>query len=235
MPKHTEGYVNETLIDFWNFKRILIPMLPSTEDLKSGIKTFGIAFAILLGIVLFVPSLGIKALAQVGLAVTGWQFFFLGSTIISLSLGGTARRHFQIAVIVIFPLLLSLYFLKDVTSFTLLGVTGAMVTPWVLIPLGLIAYFSWSSVDFMDKEHPFRGFVIACTIIFVVSYLGYHGYASEEDYSGEATTVYLDKEKAKLAAERGLYWGQFLTYVVVSYVAMLLKIMRNRPSSVSEV
>jgi hypothetical protein len=101
----------------------------SIEKAKSEAKFFGIASAVLLGIVFFAPVKIIQAFALLGLAVTSWQFLFHGSTAMSMSLVGVARRRFQIAVAVVVPLLLSHYFIKDATSITLQGVMGHIFSP----------------------------------------------------------------------------------------------------------
>jgi hypothetical protein len=108
----------------------------SIEKVKSDAKFFGILSAVLLGIVLFVPVRLMHAFALLGLVATGWQFLFYGSTAISMSLVGVAQSRFQIAVAVVVPLWLSLYFIKDSTSVTLQGVVGHMFSPWFLILLG---------------------------------------------------------------------------------------------------
>jgi hypothetical protein len=199
----------------------------SIEKVKTEAKLFGIASAVLLGIVFFVPVKIIQAFALLGLAGTGWQFLFHGSTAVSMSLMGVARRRFQIAVAVGVPLFLSLYFIKGATSIKLQGVVGHMFSPWFLIPLGLIAYVSWVAADQLNAEHPFRGFLIACTVIFVICFMGHNGIYSEYDDYTESSSMYINKEAAKRAAQTGRYFGQFLVYVLVSYVAMLIKLLRR--------
>jgi hypothetical protein len=181
----------------------------SIEKVKSDAKFFGILSAVLLGIVLFVPVRLMHAFALLGLVATGWQFLFYGSTAISMSLVGVARSRFQIAVAVVVPLLLSLYFIKDSTSVTLQGVVGHMFSPWFLIPLGIIAYVSWAAADQLDVEHPFRGFLSACAVLFVICFMGHNGIYSEYDDYTESSSTYIDEEVAKRAAETGRYFGQF--------------------------
>ena len=190
----------------------------SIEKAKSEAKFFGIASAVLLAVVFIVPVKIIQAFVLLGLAATGWQFLFHGSTAISMSFVGVARRRFQIAVAVVVPLLLSLYFIKDATSITLQGVMGHMFSLWFLIPIGIIAYVSWFAADLLDYDYPFRGFLIACAVVFVICFMGHNGISIEHD---------IDKEAAKRAAETGRYLGQFLVYVTVSYVAMLAKLLRR--------
>jgi hypothetical protein len=144
-----------------------------------------------------------------------------------MSLMGVARRRFQIAVTVVVPLFLSLYFIKDATAVTLQGVMGHMFSPWFLNPVGIIACVSWVAADQLDLEHPFRGFLIACPVIFVICFMGHNSIYSEYDDYAESTSLYINKEAAKRAAQTGRYFGQFLVYVLVSYVAMLIKLLRR--------
>jgi hypothetical protein len=144
-----------------------------------------------------------------------------------MSLVGVARRRFQIAVAVVVPLLLSLYFIKDATSITLQGVIGHILSPWFLIPPGIITYVSWVAADQLSQDHPFRAFLITCAVLFVICFMGHNGIYSEYDGYTESSSMYIDKEAAKRAAEKGRYLGQFLVYVVVSYAAMLTKLLRR--------
>ncbi len=203
----------------------------SIEKAKSEGKIFGIASAILLCIVFFIPVKIIQAFALIGLAITGWLFLFHGSTAISISLIGEGRRRFQIAISIVIPALLSLYFIKDATSVSLKGTFVHMFSPWFLIPFGIIAYGSWWSADFLDPDHPFRGFLISCAIIFIICFLGHNGIYGEYDDYMESNSWYIENEKANRAAETGRYFGQFLVYVIISYGAMLIKLIRRTKSN----
>lgn len=190
---------------------------------KSEARFFGITFAILLGIFLFVPIAIVGAFALLGLVVTGWQFIFHGSTAISIKLQEEARRKFQIFISVAVPALLSFYFIKGVSTVTISGLFGHMFSAWYIIPIGIIAYASWVAASQLNKDHPFRGFLIASAVIFVICYFGHKGYFSEFDDYTESSTMFIDKEAAKRATETGRYFGQFIVYVFVSYGAMLLR------------
>ena len=145
---------------------------------------------------------------------------------------GIARRRFQIAIAIVVPLFLSLYFIKDTTSITLQSVLGHMFSYWFLIPLGIISFVSWAAGNQLNQDHPFRGFLIACAIIFVICFMGHNGFYSEYNDYIESSATYIDKDAAKRASETGRYLGQFLVYVVVSYSAMLTKLlMRTKPTS----
>jgi hypothetical protein len=195
---------------------------------KSEARFFGIASAILLVLILLVPVKIVKAFALLGIAVTGWQLLFHGSTAISMTLEGEARRRFQVGVSLAVPGLLSLYFIKGATLVTFDGIFGHMLSAWYLIPLGIIGYVSWVAANQLDDQHPFRGFLIAVAVLFVICFMGYNGiYSAYDDYT-ESSSTYIDREAAKRAAETGRYFGQFLVYVAVSYLAMLFKMHRRR-------
>ncbi len=200
----------------------------SLKRAKSEARFFGIVSAILLGVIFVIPAKIVKAFALLGIAVTGWQFLFHGSTVISMTLEGESRRRFQVFVSAVVPILLSLYLIKDAPSLTLQGLFGHMLSAWYLIPVGLIGYVSWAAADQLNGEHPFRGFLIACAVIFVICFMGHSGIYSEYDDYTESSSMYIDKEAAKRAVETGRYFGQFLVYVATSYVAMLMKMRRRR-------
>lgn len=199
----------------------------SFEKAQSEARFFGVASVVLLAIVLLVPVPIIKAFAVLGLAVTGWQFLFQGSTAISLTLEENRRQQFQIVISLAVPAVFSLYFIKDAPTVTLQGVIGHMFSVWFFLPLAIIGYVSWFAADQLDKEHPFRGFLIACTAIFVICFMGYHGIRGEYDEYTESSVTYIDKDAAKAAAQTGRYLGQFLLYGAVSYGAMLLKFRKR--------
>jgi phosphoglycerol transferase MdoB-like AlkP superfamily enzyme len=199
----------------------------SIEKEKSQTRFFGIASAILLGIIIFIPFKIAKALSLIGFAVTGWRFIFHGSTAVSLALEGVARHKFQIFISVALPTLLSLYFIKDTAVVTVEGLLGHMRSIWFFLPIGIITYVSWTAADQLHREHPFRGFLIACAVIFVLCYMGHHGIYSEHDDYTDTSSTYIDKEAAQRARSTGRYFGQFWVYITVSYGAMLIKMHRK--------
>lgn len=196
---------------------------PPFKNAKREARLFGIVSAVLLLIVLFISD----DFAKVGLVVTGWLFMFHGTTVVSLALERESRRWFQIFVSSAVPILASLYFIKDTPSVTFGGVAGHMISPSYLFVIALIGYFSWAGADVLNKDHPFRGFLIVSTFFFVICFMGHHGYYGEYDDYSDETGWLLDKEAAKRAAETGRYFGQFWLYVTVSYGAMLFKMMRK--------
>ena len=194
---------------------------------KAQAKRFGIASAALLAIVSVSPWSILTALLALALAATVWKTVFHGSTAISMCLRGTRRIVFQVTVSIVLPLILAFYFIIDTPVVTVWGLVGHMLSPWYLIPIVLIAYFGWWGTDLLDKEQPFRGFIVATTVLFVICVLGYHGIYSEVDYANDDRYTGIDKEAAAEAVRSGRYFGQFLFYVCVSYVAMLAKLSKR--------
>ena len=145
-----------------------------------------------------------------------------------MTLEGNYRRWFQILVSIMVPTLLSLYFIKDVESVTIHGSFGHMISLWFLIPLFMICTVSMTAV--VDREYPIRAFLIACTVIFIICYMGYNGWGSEYDPYSDNDVLIIDEEAAKQVAETGRYFGQFLVYVMISYVTMLI-VMRKKWTS----
>lgn len=199
----------------------------SFKKAQSEARFFGVASVVLLAVVLLVSVPIIKAFAVLGLVVTGWQFLFQGSTAISLTLEENRRQRFQIVISLAVPAVFSLYFIKDTPTVTLQGVIDHMFSVWFFLSLVIIGYVSWFVADQLDKEHPFRGFLIACTVIFAICFMGYHGIHDEYNEYTESSVTYIDKDAAKAAAQTGRYFGQFLLYVAVSYGAMLLKFRKR--------
>ncbi|MBI3570634.1 MAG: hypothetical protein HY082_05970 [Gammaproteobacteria bacterium] len=200
----------------------------SFKEARSEAKIFGVMSVVFLAITLLVPVKIIAAFAFMGLVGAGSLTLFHGATAVSLSLTGAARRWFQLAVSIVVPLVLSLYFLRDTPSITIYGLFGHLLSPWFLIPFVLIGYISWAAADLLNREHPFRGFLIATATIFVICFMGHSGIYGETDYYSDETTFIRDSEAAERAVQTGRYFGQFLIYMVVSYTAMLIKLLKKK-------
>lgn len=195
----------------------------SLEKAKSEARTFGIASAVFAAIALISPSRGLAALLCIPLACTGWLFLFHGSTVISMRLQGGARRRFQVVVAVLVPLGLSLFFLHEANESSFSQMVRTFWTPWLLLPLVVFGYISWQSANQLDRDHPFRGFIIASVVLFVFCLFGYLGIYSEYDQQTETSMQYIDKEAAREARETGRYFVQYLLYVTTCYAALLAK------------
>ena len=198
----------------------------SLEEAKSKARFFAIASAVLLTLVLLIPSRVLAAFLIIPLAYTGWMVLFHGTTAVSMTLQGSQRTAFQIATALVVPLVLSLFFLQRTEKLTVYGLFGHMLSPWYLLPFAfiVIGYVSWHAGTQLDREQPFRGFLIAGAVLFAICLLGYYGIYSEFDEDTETSFSYIDKEAANLAAETGRYFGQFLAYVLVAYAGLFAKL-----------
>jgi hypothetical protein len=192
--------------------------LPREQD---AAKFFGLVSAILLVLMFSVPQVVLRALILFGLAAALWRFLFHGTTAISLNLEGRLRRFFQLCVSVIFPVLLALFFLKDTPHITIEGLLTNLRTWWLVVPVAIIAMFGYGTADQANTEHPFRAFMIASLVLFIICFMGYIGISAESD--GEETHQYISKEQAAHAAETGSYALQYIVYVVAAYLGMLFR------------
>lgn len=163
----------------------------SFDEEKKEVRSYGILAAIcaLITAFWFIPFIPIKiiaAIAMLGLVGNGWLFLFHGSTVISMLLQGRPRLLFQIFISIVTPILFSIYFLKDAQSITLEGMYVYMFHAWILFPIGIFAYVSFIVNSYLDRYHPFRGFIIASTIFFVLCLIGHHGIriGSDDDAYG---------------------------------------------------
>jgi hypothetical protein len=114
---------------------------------------------------------------------------FYGSTAVSLALSGRQRKHFQIAVSVAAPAILSLYFIRSTVPLSIQGLVGHMLSPWYIVPVAAIAYISWRLADMLDAEHSFRGFLIAAGVLFAICFMGHNGFYSDYDDYAESSSI----------------------------------------------
>lgn len=202
-------------------------MTLSIDKAKSESRFFSIASLVLLAIAIAVPSQFLAVLISFPLAITIWLLLFHGTTWISLRLQGHQRKAFQIAVALVVPLALSLYFLHRTPRIEAAGMLEPMLNAWFLFPIVIIGYLSWFAADQLDREHPFRGFLVAAAVLFVICLFGYYGIHSEYDERSESSFRYIDEEAAALAAQSGRYFAQYLVYVAIAYGAMLAKVKKR--------
>src|SRR4051812_38596606 len=136
-------------------------------------------------------------------------------------------RRFQVAVALVVPVALSLYFILRTPRPTAAGMLEPMLSAWFLLPIAIIGYVSWFAADQLGREHPFRGFLVVAAVLFVICLFGYYGIRSEYDEQSESSFRYIDKEAATLPAESGRYLAQYLIYVAIAYGAMLAKLRKR--------
>jgi len=199
----------------------------------------GILTAIWLGVLVLapyvlphLPATIVQVFAVFFVVIAGSQFFLELATFVSKALKGRRRTQFQVCLSLAVPIAFTRFLASraDVVPFqTLLD----MFTPWLLIPLGVIGWVCWLTGSQLNREHPFRGFLIASAVLFVLCFISAMGMTTESD--GEGSYAFLDPDKAKRARETGVYvWG-FVLCVTVAYVALFLRWCRTQQSASPEI
>jgi hypothetical protein len=163
-----------------------------------------------------------------GVVIAGAHFVLHGSTALSLSLSGAARRLFQITVAILVPFSLSVLLIPDTEMIARAPLWHLLSDVWILVPLAIIAFISWIFGAELDAEHPFRGFIAAAGVLFILCYFGYHGMSTSASPDGELIEMYLDPQKAQQAKQDVVYFWQFLIYVVTTYMALLARRYQQR-------
>jgi hypothetical protein len=204
-----------------------VPLKPDPGSVRfDGVVTVvallgvAVAYYVLPGRVgMFVGALGLFVAV-----LAGSGFLFFGATMVSMALEGRRRTQFQVAVSLAAPGAVA-FFLASRTDDVPLETLHTIVTPWLLVPLGIIGWVCWFSGDLLDLEHPFRGFLIATAVFAVLCWSWSMGMSIESDSNGEGSSAYLlDPEQARRARETGEYVWRFLIYVASAYLVLFLKL-----------
>jgi len=193
---------------------------------RSEARGFGVAATILSVLAVLSPWNLLSALMVLAFIACLWKFVFHGATVVSMSLVGFWRCLFQFTVAFAIPLVLSVYFVIDTPRISFAGLTESLVSPWILLPIAGIGWFSWAGGEQLDQEHPFRGFLIAATVLFVVCFYGFHG-VRKDDYDPDTSVYVVDQEAAAEARRSGRVFGQYLFCVGVAYSSLLVKLMQT--------
>jgi len=201
---------------------------PSNADVR-WVRYLGLVTAISLAVFLvaiyvlpILPGVivgGTAALVAIG---GGAQFVFFGSTLISRALEGKRRTQFQVAISLAAPLVFALCLASRVDALPI-ETLWRMMTPWLLIPLCVLGWVGWFSATQLDRDHPFRGYLIGATVLFVLCFLWSMGMTSESDPSGEGSYSYFDRDQAMEARQSGRYVFMYAIYTAALYVAMFLR------------
>src|SRR5262245_145416 len=126
----------------------------------------------------------VGALALIVVVIAGSQFVFHGATIVSKALAGRRRTRFQAAVSVAVPVFVLLLLIGRVDAVPL-ATLREIVTPWLVVAVGIVAWVCWFTGPLLDREHPFRGFVIAAGALGLLCLFWSAGMTSDADYDGE--------------------------------------------------
>lgn len=174
-----------------------------------------------------VPQI-VRAAALIGAVIAGWWVIYYGSEVAVTRLSGASRLIFKVAIAVLFPLVLSMYFLKNTPHPTFTGIFGGKLNIYFLIALAVIGWISWAIAEHRTKTHDqnLRLFLIAAVVLFVISFMGYNGVdiGTDDELSGG----YGDSEYIADSKATGRFFGQFMLYVCVSYAGLLIGIRQAR-------
>lgn len=184
---------------------------------------FCVALLLVLTYINFPVGRVIAAFALIGAAVAGWLVVFEGGTIISHALNGAARRNFNIAMAIAIPAITSLWFLRGSSSFDFCTAFNLLASPSAWVILFLLAAVGWGAADQMDRQHSFRGFLIASTVLWII-------HAAPEGtwcVDSEDDPNYCASETSPINSAS--HFGGFVTEVTAIYSAMALKLTRSKP------
>ena len=151
------------------------------------------------------------------------QCLFQSATLVSHALHGQRRRHFQVAVSLAVAALIGIFLVSRVDAMPV-DTLWRFLTPWLILPLAIIATVCWHAGGTLDQEHPFRGFVIAAAIVGALCWfwtLGGTSGATDSDEGGGG--FYLDPEQAQRARETGEYVWLYLLYTSAAYSVLFYR------------
>lgn len=200
-------------------------------------KYTGITVAVGTIVMLFAPyilpsrlALIVRVLALFLTVGAGAQFVFQGATLASHALQGQRRRQFQVGVSLAAPVLFITFLVSRVDAVPLNTLWGILTHPWLIVPLAIITTASWYAGGVLDREHPFRGFVVAATIFAVLCWSWTGGMTSGPSvgYEDGGSSFYLDPKRAQRARETGEYVWRYLIYVSASYAVLFYRWWRLR-------
>jgi len=198
------------------------------EAAKDNAIDFGkINLALLTVFFLFKNNALIYFLGLLALPLTVWILFFFSTTVFASILQPKIGKFFQVIIVLIFPLVLSIYFINDphgspLTNFLLifekysfldlikLNFTKGDVLG-ILVVLFFIGYGSWGAGGYLDPKLPFRGYIIAATILFVLCLIG-SGRHSYKDMGGHALFV----------ATSGKLFARYFLFIITSYIPLTI-------------
>lgn len=192
------------------------------EACRFPLKVAAVTWA--LAVLLFViGELGVFLSRLLGL-IAIWHsvvVLFHGVSFVSLKLDKKKSIMFQTSFSLVFPLVLSLWFLRkgpsDWSEFAF------PQSWWVLLPIAIIAYASFLAGRQTDADVPARGLFVAVCILFAFTFLGDLGiYVGDDDYDPESSSLFIDTDIANTVGHSATKFGQFVGYTTVAYAGILI-------------
>ncbi len=170
----------------------------------------------------------ISAFFGLGIIWCGSQLLFHATTLFVSKFEGNQRNLVQIFIALISPTVLSLYFLSQANRIGADTILGYWSSYWTLFPVGLACFVAWAATPQLDKQFPFRGYLIATAICFVIAFLGHHGFVSYDSLYDESSVWGLDKSLARSRQNSGMYLGRFVVEVAAIYVVLTVGLLKGR-------
>ena len=158
----------------------------------------------------------------VGLLWSGFHILVRGANIGLKELNKEPMRHFHFAIALIFPILLSLYFLQDTKVLTIEAIAQQVLSPWTICTFVFIAGISGAIARHLNEAHPSTSFLNVSAVIFLLCLAGHSGLSIEKKLYDNAPHYVKDEKAAIKSRETDAYAGQFVLYVTGSYAAMLI-------------
>ncbi len=172
------------------------------------------------------PRAIIGGFAILGLVVNGVLFLYNLATLVSVKLEGHNRTCFQVAVSFIVPTAFTFILASRVDAIPL-ETLSQMLTPWLLLPLVVFGSTGWFVGTHVDWNHPFRHFVIAATILFLLCWMWTMGMTPVPDPDGEGRGFFLDPERARRARETGQFVYRYILDGLALYAGLFLGFLKR--------
>ena len=203
-------------------------LLPSSKKESRLLVLFILLFTCLVAFLFFVSTSWARSMISVGMLWSGSHILVRGAIVGPKEFNKELMRRFHFVIALIFPILLSVYFLEDAKALTIEATAQQVLTPWTLFTFVFIVVISGGIARHVNEAHPSTSFLNASAVIFLLCLAGHSGLSIEKKLYDDAPHYVKDENAALKARDTGAYAGQFLLYVTGSYAAMLIG-MRGVP------
>ncbi|MBT6716777.1 MAG: hypothetical protein HOB18_03910 [Nitrospina sp.] len=165
-----------------------------------------------------------ELIAEIAAAIFGWLLFYKSSIFISLMFEGKQQQRFQLKLALTAPVVLSVYFIKDVEEFYLRGLFASYESWFIIIPLIILYYVGIRLIAFENFDGIFIGkFLGASIVLFILCWFSRNGYIFDAD---EGT--YIDKKLSEQYSVTGQHMMKYLGMVSALYLGMYYGIRDTR-------
>jgi hypothetical protein len=143
--------------------------------------------------------------------------FYHLATLVSVKLEGRTRTCFQVAVSLAVPIVLAFILSARVDALPF-ETLSRMLTPWLLLPLGIIGLIGWCGAMELNRNHPFRPFLVTSAVLFVLCWI----WNSDMADIASSSDPFLDRELVTRKKETGAYVYRYVLYVLAAYTGLFL-------------